>query len=99
MNGSSDAATVRHVLEIIHTQAACALHGAERPGYLQLVVIHPASGSTVATRFRIGDVDGMLQAALVAAETGYNVYIEPRTIAEHAPRKGRGGIEDTRGVF
>ena len=92
----ADEATVRTFLEIIHRQAAHALQGLDQPGDLQLVRIHPGSEATVSTRFKIGDVDGMVQAALDAA-SGRNVYIETRTVAEGT--KGRGKTDDTRAVF
>src|SRR5215208_1361068 len=95
----ADEGTVRAFLQIIHERAESALKGADRPGYLQLVAIHPASEGTVANRFRIGDIDGMTQAALTLAERGLNVYVEGRTIAEHASVKGRGEFSDTCAVF
>lgn len=94
-----DEAEIRKFLEAIHAQAARAFEGASQPGRLQLVRIHPLSEDAVAQRFRIGDVDAMTRAAVQDAAAGHNVYVEARTISESAPRKGRGRIEDTRGVF
>src|SRR4051812_33706229 len=91
--------TTRRFLEIINKQAARALNGAERPGYLQLSRLWPGTDDFASSRFRIGDVDAMLNQALVDDGSGFNVYIEGRTIAETAPKKGRGEFKDTRGVF
>lgn len=38
----ADAATVRSFVQVLHVQAARALAGADRPGLLQLVRVHPA---------------------------------------------------------
>src|SRR5687768_10147894 len=92
-----DARAVRSFISIIHTHAAGALAGAHRPGLLQLVRIHPESETAVTSRFRIGDIDGMAEAALADAAAGHNVYVEGRTVAETT--RGRGGKGDTRGVF
>src|SRR3954471_14577475 len=95
----ADERTVRTFLEIIHERAAHALQIFDRPGELQLVRIHPRSDAVARTRFKIGDVDRMVQAALNAAASGQNVYVETRTIKEAASGTGRGGIDDTGAVF
>src|SRR4051794_3936612 len=95
----ADEATVRTFLDIIHQQAARALEDFDQRGSLQLVCIDPSSGVTAWTRFEIGDVDGMVQAALAAADRGQNVYLEPRTIAEDVPATLRGDRDATCGVF
>jgi hypothetical protein len=95
---TSHPATVSQMFEIIHRQAAYAFRGVDRPRSLQLVRIHPLDeGKAVAQRFKIGDVDGMTEAALQDAANGHNVYIEGRTVANTV--KGRGKAEDTVGVF
>lgn len=96
-NLQADPAVVRAFLEIINGQAARALHGAEQPGLLQIVRMHPAGGKPVASRFNLGAVDRMTEAALGDAASGHNVYVEARTVANGT--KGRGLINDTRGVF
>jgi hypothetical protein len=95
--GLVDAATVRAHLELVHDHAARALNGADRPGFLQLDRIHPAGGPAVSTRFAVGDVDRMVEAAIDDAGAGFNVYIETRTVAQ-GTRK-RGGVTDTHAVF
>jgi hypothetical protein len=92
-----DPATVHEFLEIIHAQAARALEGADQPGLLQLVRIHPADGKVVAAQFTIGDLDRMVAAALDDAAAGHNVYVEARTVAKGAAKRGL--LADTRGVF
>ena len=93
----TDAATVRSFVQAIHRQAARALAGAQRPGMLQLVRVHPARAGAVPSRFAISDVDRMVEAALDDAASGHKVYVEARTV-EHGAG-GRGRTEDTRGVF
>jgi hypothetical protein len=95
--GLVDAATVRAHLELVHDHAARALNGADRPGFLQLDRIHPAGGPAVSTRFAVGDVDRMVEAAIDDAGAGFNVYVETRTVAQ-GTRK-RGGVTDTHAVF
>src|SRR5690349_10186788 len=91
---------IREFLAAINAQAAKAGAGLNQRGYLQLVTINPGlaqDGEREATddrasaqRFVIGDVDGMTRAAVIAAETGQNVYVEPRVLLPTASRKGRG---------
>ena len=52
------------------------------PGFLQLARISPLDGSTVPSRYRIGDVDGMVRDAVAMAEAGFNVYVESGQSAE-----------------
>ncbi|MGU3537740.1 hypothetical protein [Methylobacterium sp. A54F] len=94
---AADPAAVRAFLEVIHSAAAAALEGAHRPGLLQLVEIHPAGGRALSFRFPIGDVERMAAQALRSADSGHNIYIEGRTVAETS--RGRGTAADTRGVF
>ena len=85
----ADAATVRTFLDLLHAQAARALYGAKRPGLLQLVRVHPARVGAVPSRFTIGAVDRMVEAALGDAASGHNVYVEPRTVERIARGRGR----------
>lgn len=93
----ANSATLRSFVQVLHGQAARALAGADRPGLLQLVRVHPAREGAVSSRFTIGDVDGMVEAAIEDAASGHNVYVEARTVERGA--RGRGRTEDTRGVF
>ncbi|MBR0797964.1 DUF927 domain-containing protein [Bradyrhizobium jicamae] len=94
-----DEATVIQFVTSLHQQAQQALSGIERPGFLQMMRLHPLDKRPVFTRFRIGDVDAMAQQAIADARAGHNVYIEGRTISEKTPRNVRGGIEHTAFVF
>jgi hypothetical protein len=51
----------------------------------------------VVQAFRIGDVDGMVEAALINARSGRNVYVEGRTVRPGRPSE-RGKIERTVGL-
>lgn len=94
---ATDPAAVRAFLTMVHGVAANALKGADRPGVLQLVRIHPADESVLTRRYPIGDVDTMTAHAVMDAEAGFNLYIEGRTVSETA--SGRGKAADTRAVF
>src|SRR6476620_6263575 len=96
-SGMMDPATVRRFIEVIHDHAARATSGVEKPGVLQLVRIHPTGGAAVTTRFAIGQIERMVEAAIADASAGFNVYIETRTVPEST--KKRGEVADTRAVF
>jgi AAA domain len=91
--------TVREFLQIISDQAKAATAGLGRPGVLQMSRLHPASEQLVPSRYMIGDVEHMVEAAISDSEAGHNVYIEGRTVREDLRGNGRGKIEDTRAVF
>jgi putative DNA primase/helicase len=92
-----DAAMIRAHIEAHHAQARRALEGAPKPGVLQLVTIHPHMEGATTKQFAIGNVDGMVAAAMADTANGFNVYIEGRTVRPGA--KGRGKTADTIGVF
>jgi hypothetical protein len=95
-----DADTARKFLELIHARAANALSHLRRPGLLQLVSIAPDDKGMTISPFVIGDVDAMLEAALVDARSGRNVYCEIRSVRPGRPdERGRGKIESTLGCF
>lgn len=95
-----DADTARKFLDLIHARAANALSHLRRPGLLQLVSIAPDDKGMTISPFGIGDVDDMLQAALVDARNGRNVYCEIRSVRPGRPdERGRGKIESTIGCF
>jgi hypothetical protein len=93
------ASTVREFLQIISDQAKAATAGLERPGLLQMSRLHPASEQLIPSRYVIGDVEHMVEAAVGDCEAGHNVYIEGRTVREDLHGNGRGRLEDTRAVF
>ncbi|KQO49938.1 DNA-primase RepB domain-containing protein [Methylobacterium sp. Leaf85] len=94
---AADPVAVHAFCETVHNAAAVALEGANRPGMMQLVRIHPADGSTMTTQFKIGEIDLMTRHAVLHADAGFNVYVEARTVEEGAAK--RGNASTTRGVF
>jgi hypothetical protein len=95
-----DADTARKFLDLIHTRAATALSHLRRKGHLQLVSIAPDDKGMTISPFTVGDVHGMLEAALLDAKAGRNVYVEMRSVRPGRPNeRGRGKIESTLGVF
>lgn len=95
---TADPIVVRAFIEAFHSMAATALNGARDPGNLQLVRIHPADEKPMAEQFPLGDVEGMTQRAVMHANAGFNIYVEPRTVGK-IDKGERGKLGDTRGVF
>jgi AAA domain/RepB DNA-primase from phage plasmid len=91
--------TVREFLHIIAAQAKAALNGVDRPGFLQISRLHPASEDLVPSRYQLDDLEHMIGAAVADSAAGHNVYIEGRTVREELRGNGRGKLEDTRAVF
>jgi Protein of unknown function (DUF3631) len=90
----------RKFLELLHSRAAAALSHMRRPGVIQLVSIAPNDRGMSISAFAVGDVDSMLEAALVSARCGKNAYVETRTVRPGRPdERGRGKIESTIGCF
>ncbi len=95
-----DPATVRKFLGLLHERAAAALSHMRRPGVIQLVSIAPDDRGMSISPFAIGDVDSMLEAALVNTRCGKNVFVETRTVRPGRPKeRGRGKIGSTVGTF
>ena len=94
----NDAATVRNFFELLHTRAAAALRGVRRHGVLRLVSMAPDDRGMSVSPFNIGDVDHMLETALIDAKAGRNVYVETRTVRPGRPNE-RGKLEATIAVF
>ena len=66
--------------------------GAGLDGVLQISRVHPATDKlNVVGRFKMDDVDHMVEAAIIEANSGFNVYIELRIIRPDAPRRGDAG--------
>jgi hypothetical protein len=92
--------TVRKFFGLIHDRAANALSHLRRPGLIQLVSIAPDDKGMTISPFAIGDITGMLEAAIVDARNGRNVYVEIRSVGPGRPNeRGRGKIESTIGCF
>jgi hypothetical protein len=95
-----DEPTVRKFLTLLHSRAAAALSHERRPGVVQLVSIAPNDSGMSVSPFEAGDVDHMVEAALVDARAGRNVYVETRTVRPGRPNeRGRGKIESTIASF
>ena len=93
-----DADEVRKFLELLHTRAAAALRDVRRPGVLHLVSMAPDDRGMSVSPFNIGDVDHMLETALIDAKAGRNVYVETRTVRRGRPNEP-GKLEATIAVF
>ena len=93
-----DEPTVRKFLELLHARAAAALCDVRRPGVLHLVSMAPDDRGMSVSPFNIGDVDHMLETALIDAKAGRNVYVETRTVRPGRPNE-RGKLEATIAVF
>jgi hypothetical protein len=95
-----DEFTVRKFLTLLHSRAAAALSHVRRPGVLQLVSIAPDDHGMSISPFAIGDIESMLEAALINAGAGKNVYVEARSVRPGRPtERGRGKLESTIGCF
>jgi hypothetical protein len=93
-----DQATVRQFLEIISEHARAVINGGGPTGVLQLDRLSPLDNNPLPSRFAIGDVERMVQAAVCDAEH-CNVYIEARTVRLGLRGKQRGKLDDTQYVF
>ena len=91
--------TVRQFLEIINAQAKRAISDAGQPGVLQMSRLHPSKETLVPSRFKIGDIDGMVKVALADAKNQHNVYLEGRTVRVDLKGSKRGSAADTAWVF
>ena len=91
--------TVREFITAIAARAQAALKGKEKPGYLQMSRLHPASNELVPSRYKPDDVERMINDAIASCEAGHNVYVEGRTVRETVCGKKRGELEDTAFVF
>jgi hypothetical protein len=88
----------RKFLTLYHARAAAAHAGIDLPVVVQLVSKAPDDRGMSVTPFVIGDVDHMVEAALIDARAGRNVYCETRTVRPGRPNE-RGKIERTVGLF
>jgi hypothetical protein len=93
----SDARAVREFLEAFSDLARKSLNGHPAPGVLQFSRLHPRDKDIAITRYSLGDVDDMVGAAITAAESGQNAFIEGRLVSPNAQKRGK--FEDTACVF
>jgi hypothetical protein len=93
----SDQDEVRKFLTILSEQA---LRVCPPGSLMQISSVHPCDDKLVPVgRFMMGDIDHMVEAAIGAADAGFNVYVEGRTIRPDTPPKLRGDASHTAGVF
>jgi RepB DNA-primase from phage plasmid len=93
-----DPVMVREFFETFAVLAKSSLGGHPPPGVLQLCRQHPHDDDLVPTRYRLDDVslvDSMTHDALVASESGHNVFVEPRFVSFNLRGKKRGELKDT----
>jgi hypothetical protein len=94
-----DEATVRQHIEIISKHAVELAKSNGRPGVLQLCCLSPHNGKLIPHRFRLDDVEAMVQTAVGAARSELNVYVEARTLRAGLQGNVRGDLADTEFVF
>ncbi len=99
MNVMVDEAAVRQHVEIISKHAVELAKSNGRPGVLQLCCLSPHNGKLIPHRFRLDDVEGMVKAAIGAAEASLNVYVDARTLRDGLVGNVRGDIADTEYVL
>jgi Primase C terminal 2 (PriCT-2) len=99
-----NAGEIRNFLGIINAQAArlaeTLVERKLQPGRMQLVFLNPLDGTTIPSRYAIGDVESMVKDAIFyAAELNWNVYVEGRTVRSDLKENQRGVTGDTVFVF
>ncbi len=99
MTVATDEATVKQFIEIISARAVELAKGNGKGGALQLSTLSPVDEKMIPQRFKLDDVDGVVDVAISAANAGLNVYIEARTVHTSLRGKSRGAIADTEFVF
>jgi hypothetical protein len=97
MTIAADEPAVREFLKALSDLARKSLNGHAAPGLLQLSQLHPRAKNLAISRYPLDDVDGMVGAAIAAAESGQNAFIEGRLISLGASKRGK--FEDTACVF
>ncbi|MGA8693013.1 MAG: DNA-primase RepB domain-containing protein [Xanthobacteraceae bacterium] len=95
-----DPDAVRKFVDLVHRRAADSLRGCTnaRPAVLQLCSNSPDDGRFYSSAYNIGDVEHMVADALIDAQAGKNVYIEPRLVRPGRPNE-RGRADATLAVF
>jgi hypothetical protein len=95
---AANEAEIRTFLEVITAQAQRTIGDSAKPGLLLLTSIQP-DGKPVIMRYKLDDVDRMAKDAIDYASSGYNVYVEGRTVRADLEPGKRGGDADTAWVF
>ena len=99
MTVAVDEDTVREFVTIISEHADELAKSNGKPGVLQLTRLSPIDEKLVPSRFKLDDIDGMVRAAVAAANAKHNVYIEGRTVRSDLRGAARGPLADTEFVF
>ena len=96
-----DPATVRKFIELVHERAAAAIYGLKdaRPCVLHLDCMAPDDKRFWHSAYDVGDFERMVTDALIEAEAGKNVFVEPRLVRSSGRPYERGGLYDTQAVF
>jgi hypothetical protein len=77
-----DETTACKFIQLVHDRAAAALSHVRRPGVLQLVSIAPDDKGMSVSPFAVGNVDQMVEAALIDARAGRKLFIETPQCAD-----------------
>lgn len=85
--------------EALHDHVAQVASPLFDPGKFQLTAVHPITGHAIFPRFAIGDVKGMVDAAVNCARLGYNVWTQGRTIRSDLDPRTSPNLADTVWVF
>jgi hypothetical protein len=95
-----DREAVHRHIAFVHEHAAAAIRGLpnSRPVVLQLCSMAPDDRRFFTSAYCVGDVEHMTADALIDAEAGKNVFIEPRLVRPGRPNE-RGKLGDTMAVF
>jgi hypothetical protein len=103
MNALPDAREVREFVETYIAQARAATKQIERPGVLQMILVHPNDDDVTSIyRYALDDdrlAQRMTDDAIKASKSGLNCYIEARTVRRGLKSRQRGGYDDTVAVF
>lgn len=94
----ADPEEVRRFVETVIGAAKSALAGADA-GDGRLQVVRRFNEDTVPVRYRIDDVDAIVEAAISGSERRRNIYIEGRLVPADLEPGRRGKIADTLAVF
>jgi hypothetical protein len=94
-----DPVAVRKFVALVHERAAAAIYGLKdpRPCVLHLDWMAPDDKRFWHAPYSIGDTERMVKDALIEAEAGKNVFLEPRLVRPGRPTE-RGGLYDTQAV-
>jgi hypothetical protein len=85
-----DPVTVHKFITLIHKRAAAAIAGVTnaRPSVLHLCSAAPSDTRFYTSAFNIGDTEQMIEAALINAAAGKNVFVEGRLVRPGRPTEG-----------